>query len=82
MGRTFPTDREEKRQVLLEGVDRVRHTLRAGADEAEANATLPPATVQALDDAGLLALKLPSHPWGCGSGPGYSTGGAGSGDVY
>jgi alkylation response protein AidB-like acyl-CoA dehydrogenase len=60
MGRTFPTDREEKRQVLLEAVDRVRDTLRAGADEAEANATLPPATVQALDDAGLLALKLPA----------------------
>jgi indole-3-acetate monooxygenase len=60
MGRTFPTDREEKRQVLLEAVERVRATLRAGADEAEANATLPPATVQALDDAGLLALKLPA----------------------
>ena len=60
MGRTFPTDREEKRQVLLEAVERVRDTLRAGADEAEANATLPPATVQALDDAGLLALKLPA----------------------
>src|SRR5262245_54128009 len=60
MGRTFPTDREEKRHVLLEAVERVRDTLRAGADEAEANATLPLATVQALDDAGLLALKLPA----------------------
>jgi indole-3-acetate monooxygenase len=60
MGRPFPTDREEKRQVLLEAVERVRDTLRAGADDAEANATLPPATVQALDDAGLLALKLPA----------------------
>jgi Acyl-CoA dehydrogenase, N-terminal domain len=60
MGRTFPTDREEKRQVLLAAVECVRDTLRAGADEAEANATLPPATVQALDDAGLLALKLPA----------------------
>jgi alkylation response protein AidB-like acyl-CoA dehydrogenase len=56
----FPTDRGEKRQVLLEAVARVRDTLLAGADEAEANATLPPATVQALDDAGLLALKLPA----------------------
>src|SRR5262247_1084311 len=56
----FPTDREEKRQVLLEAVARVRDTLLAGADEAEATATLPPATVQALDDAGLLALKLPA----------------------
>jgi hypothetical protein len=38
----------------------VRDILLAGADEAEANATLPLATVQALDDAGLLALKLPA----------------------
>lgn len=60
MDRKFPTDREEKRQVLLAAVERVRDTLLAGADEAEANATLPPATVQALDDAGLLALKLPA----------------------
>src|SRR4030095_6020752 len=37
-----------------------REPLLAGADEAEANATLPPATVQALGDAGLLALKLPA----------------------
>jgi alkylation response protein AidB-like acyl-CoA dehydrogenase len=47
MGQTFPTDREEKRQVLLAAVERVRDTL-------------PPATVQALDDAGLLVLKLPA----------------------
>ena len=60
MGRTFPTDREEKRHVLLEAIERVRDTLLAGADEAEANATLPLATVQSLDDAGLLALKLPA----------------------
>jgi alkylation response protein AidB-like acyl-CoA dehydrogenase len=60
MGRTFPTDREAKRQVLLAAVERVRDTLLAGADAAEANATLPPATVQALDEAGLLALKLPA----------------------
>jgi hypothetical protein len=56
----FPTDAEEKRQVLLAAVARVRDTLLARADEAEANATLPPTTVQALDDAGLFALKLPA----------------------
>ena len=60
MGWQFPTGREEKRQVLLAAVERVRDTLLAGADEAEANATLPLTTVQALDDAGLLALKLPA----------------------
>src|SRR2546429_9847970 len=60
MGWQFPTGREEKRQVLLAAVERVQDTLLAGADEAEANATLPLTTVQALDDAGLLALKLPA----------------------
>jgi indole-3-acetate monooxygenase len=56
----FPTDCDEKRQVLLKAVEQVRGTLQAGADAAEANATLPQATVQALDDAGLFALKLPA----------------------
>jgi alkylation response protein AidB-like acyl-CoA dehydrogenase len=60
MGQTFPTDREEKRQALLAAVECVRETLVAGANEAEANATLPQTTVQALDDAGLFALKLPA----------------------
>ena len=57
MGQTFPTSREEKRQALLAAVE---DTLVAGANEAEANATLPPTTVQALDDAGLFAMKLPA----------------------
>src|SRR5215468_1602549 len=56
MGWKFPMGREEKRQVLLAAVERVQDTLLARADEAEANATLPLATVQALDDAGLFAL--------------------------
>ena len=60
MGQTFPTSREEKRQALLAAVEGVRDTLVAGANEAEANATLPPTTVQALDDAGLFAMKLPA----------------------
>jgi len=60
MSQHFPTGREEKRKVLLAAVEGVRDTLVAGADEAEANATLPPATVQALDDAGLFAMKLPA----------------------
>jgi indole-3-acetate monooxygenase len=60
MHRTFPKGREEKRQVLLQAVECVRDTLLAGADEAEASATLPPATVQALDGVGLFALKLPT----------------------
>lgn len=60
MGHTFPTDREEKRTALLTAVASVRETLVAGADTAEVQGTLPQATVQALDDAGLFALKLPA----------------------
>jgi alkylation response protein AidB-like acyl-CoA dehydrogenase len=60
MSQTFPTGREEKRQVLLAAVESVRDILVAGANEAEAHATLPLTTVQALDDAGLLAMKLPA----------------------
>jgi indole-3-acetate monooxygenase len=60
MSQTFPTGREEKRTALLAAVESVRETVVAGADAAEAQATLPHATVQALDDAGLFALKLPA----------------------
>jgi alkylation response protein AidB-like acyl-CoA dehydrogenase len=60
MSQTFPTGREEKRTALLAAVESVRETVVAGADAAEAQATLPQATVQALDDAGLFALKLPA----------------------
>ena len=60
MAPRFPTDREEKRKMLLDAVEEVREVLVAGADEAEAQATLPRATVDALYDSGLLWLKLPA----------------------
>jgi alkylation response protein AidB-like acyl-CoA dehydrogenase len=44
---------------LLEAVERVRPVVVAGAEAAEVAGTLPLATVDALDEAGLLALKLP-----------------------
>ncbi len=59
MKQLFPTEREEKRQALLQAVDNVRDILAANADEAEAMRTLPQATVAALRDSGLLALKTP-----------------------
>jgi alkylation response protein AidB-like acyl-CoA dehydrogenase len=52
--------REETRRLLLDAVERVRPTVAAGADEAERLRTLPPATVAALRDTGLLGLKLPA----------------------
>src|SRR5215510_3418821 len=60
MEQKFPTDRAEKRQALLQAVDSVRDILAAGADEAEAIRTLPQASVAALREAGLFALKLPA----------------------
>ena len=57
----FPTEREAKRKVLLDAVDKVRDVLVAGADEAEHLATLPKTTVEALYESGLLSLKLPAE---------------------
>jgi indole-3-acetate monooxygenase len=55
----FPSGRQEKRAALLEAVEQVRDVVTAGADEAETLGTLPAATVEALDAAGLFRLKLP-----------------------
>ena len=60
MKHQFPTEREEKRRMLLQTVDTVRYVLAAGADEAEASRTLPEASVSALSESGLLALLLPA----------------------
>ena len=57
----FPTDRHEKRAILLNAVEEVRDILTANADEAEALGTLPMATVNALYNSGLLWLKLPAE---------------------
>ena len=53
-------DRAATRRALLDAVERVRPVVTNGADEAERLRTLPPATVTALRDSGLLALKLPA----------------------
>ncbi len=60
MNLPFPTDRLEKRRALLQAVASVRDILAAHADEAEALRTLPPASVAALRESGLLALRLPA----------------------
>ena len=57
--KTFPTDRDEKRRVLMDAAESVRDTLEAGAQESEETATLPQASVDALYDSGLFRLKLP-----------------------
>jgi len=67
--RTYPTEREAKRRVLLDAVDEVREAAIAGADEAERIGRLPTAVVQALDDSGLFGLKLPAELGGAEADP-------------
>ena len=65
----FPAGREEKRQVLLNAVEGVREVLEAGADQAEEDGTIPQASVDALYEAGLLALKLRTELGGAEADP-------------
>ena len=54
---TFPEQREAKRQALLDTVESLRDVFLDGADEAEANGTLPQATVDAIYESGLFSFK-------------------------
>ena len=53
----FPEEREAKRIALLETVESLRNVFVAGANEAEQTGTLPSATVDAIDAAGLFSYK-------------------------
>ena len=55
----FPTERSEKRRVLMDAVESVRVTLEAGAEESERIGTLAAGSVDALYESGLLRLKMP-----------------------
>ena len=55
----FPTDRSEKRRVLMQAVEEVRPVLEAAAPEGEETGTLPRASADALYESGLFRLKLP-----------------------
>ncbi len=65
----FPTDRDKKRQALLEAVESVRDTVAACADDSERLGTLAPAAVDAIRDAGLFTLKLPMSLGGAEADP-------------
>jgi indole-3-acetate monooxygenase len=54
------TERAQTRQSLLNAVDKIRDVIAASSDESERAATLAPVAVAALDDSGLLKLKLPA----------------------
>ena len=65
----FPVDRAEKRRVLLQAVANVRDILAADAEESEVLRTLPPASVAALTDSGLFAMKCPAELGGAEADP-------------
>jgi indole-3-acetate monooxygenase len=69
MGVKFPVERAEKRRFLLEAVASVRDTLAAHAEEGETLRTLPPASVAALTDSGLFAMKFPAELGGAEADP-------------
>ncbi|HLW71469.1 MAG TPA: acyl-CoA dehydrogenase family protein [Candidatus Binataceae bacterium] len=69
MGVKFPVERAEKRRFLLEAVANVRDTLAAHAEEGETLRTLPPASVAALTDSGLFAMKCPAELGGAEADP-------------
>jgi indole-3-acetate monooxygenase len=65
----FPVDRAEKRQALLDAVASIRDVLAEHAEEAETLRTLPPASVAALTDSGLFAIKCPAELGGAEADP-------------
>jgi indole-3-acetate monooxygenase len=65
----FPRERAARRAALLEAVERIGAALAAGGEEGERLRTLPPATVQAFRDSGLLALKVPESLGGIEADP-------------
>jgi alkylation response protein AidB-like acyl-CoA dehydrogenase len=69
MGPGRSHEREAKRAQLLAAVDRIRDIVAAGAEEGERLRTLPPATVRAIADSGLLALKVPASLGGAEADP-------------
>ena len=69
MSMNFPTDRQEKRQALLDAVESVRETVSACVDESERLGTLAPAAVEAMRDSGLFTLKLPHSLGGAEADP-------------
>ena len=69
MIKTFPKDCLEKRQMLLDGVNRIAETLRASGPKSEELGTLAPEAVKALREAGMFRLKLCAEMGGAEADP-------------
>jgi alkylation response protein AidB-like acyl-CoA dehydrogenase len=66
---SYPKDREALRRVLLDAVEGMRPVVEANVDEMERIGRLPNAVVKALDESGLLAMKLPAELGGAEADP-------------
>ena len=55
----FPSERQAKRDALLEAVEGVRKVVEASAIEAEEQRSLPLKAVDAIYNAGLFSMKVP-----------------------
>ena len=66
---TFSAEPADKRRFLLQAVASVRDVLAVGAEESEILRTLPPASVAALTDTGLFAMKAPAELGGAEADP-------------
>jgi len=69
MIKEFPQERDAKRKMLLDGVERIGETLRKSGPNSEELTTLAPEAVNALRDAGMFRLKLPAVAGGAEADP-------------
>jgi alkylation response protein AidB-like acyl-CoA dehydrogenase len=69
MIKQFPQERDAKRKMLLDGVERIGETLRKSGPKSEELTTLAPEAVNALRDAGMFRLKLPAVVGGAEADP-------------
>jgi alkylation response protein AidB-like acyl-CoA dehydrogenase len=69
MIKDFPQQREAKRKLLLDEVERIGPILQASGANSEESATLAPEAVAALRDGGMFRLKLPAVVGGAEADP-------------
>ena len=69
MSEAFPKDRKQKRQALLDAVDKIAPVLRASGPKSEELGTLAPEAVAALRNAGIFKLKLCTEMGGAEADP-------------
>jgi indole-3-acetate monooxygenase len=65
----FPTERDSKRRILLDAVERIAPILQASGPKSEELGMLAPEAAQALREAGMFRLKLPAVVGGAEADP-------------